>query len=118
MMGITLNPLQIHHFDATEYFKENFGILVHDDTPIQRIVVRAYGMVRFYVRDLPLHHSQRKIVSTDEYADFELNLRPTIDFSNHLMTYTDGLKVLSPQWLADEMYQMHLNSAQFYEEER
>ena len=32
------------------------------------------------MRTLPLHHSQREIYACDDYADFELALRPTYDF--------------------------------------
>lgn len=102
-------------FDAAAYFSDNFGVLVHDDTPLERVVIRAYGQQRFYLRDLPMHNSQREIAEGDDFADFELTLRPTIDFGSHLLSLGRQIKVLSPQWLADEIRTLHLEAARQYE---
>lgn len=72
----TLNP----DFDAAGFFNECFGIVVGDGSKPVRIVLRAYGLEPHYMRDLPIHHSQREIKETDEYTDFELYMRPTSDF--------------------------------------
>lgn len=102
-------------FDAATYFSDSFGVLVHDDTLLERVVIRAYGYERYYLRDLPLHSSQREIEEGEDYADFELQLRPTIDFSAHLLSKGSQIKVLSPQWLAEEIHEMHAESANIYE---
>jgi hypothetical protein len=75
------------------------------DTSIkpERIVLRAYGMERYYLRDLPLHLSQREINATDEYVDFELILRPTSDFKAHILSRGEWLQVISPKWLANDI---------------
>ena len=90
-------------FDAASYFNECFGIVVADGTKPEPIVLRAYGYEPYYLRDLPLHPSQRELESTEEYTDFELVMRPTTDFKAHLMSRGRWLRVLSPQWLADEI---------------
>lgn len=92
----TINP----EFDAVAFFNECFGIVVGDGTKPVRIVLRAYGMEPHYLRDLPLHHSQREILSTEEYTDFELSMRPTSDFKASLMSRGEWLQVISPDWLA------------------
>ena len=104
-------------FDAQEYFDECYGVLVGDDTMLERIVIRAYGYERFYLRDLPLHKSQHELGQGENYTDFELYMRPTIDFSGHLLSFGNQIKVLSPQWLADEIHDMHLEAALMYEPE-
>ena len=101
-------------FDATTYFSENFGVLVHDGTSMERIVIRAYGQERFYLQDLPIHHSQRIIEEGEDYADFELTLRPTIDLTRHLLGLGSTVQVLTPDWLADEVRNMHLDAAMLY----
>lgn len=101
-------------FDAAAYFSENFGVLVHDGTPKERIVIRAYGQERYYLQDLPIHHSQRIIEEGEDYADFELNLRPTIDLTRHLLGLGSTVQVLTPDWLADEVHDMHLDAAMLY----
>ncbi len=95
----TINP----EFDAVTFFNECFGIVVGDGTQPVRIVLRAYGMEPHYLRDLPLHHSQREILSTEEYTDFELFMRPTSDFKASLMSRGEWLQVISPDWLALDM---------------
>ena len=95
----TINP----EFDAVAFFNECFGIVVGDGTQPVRIVLRAYGMEPHYLRDLPLHHSQREIFSTEEYTDFELFMRPTSDFKASLMSRGEWLQVISPDWLAIDM---------------
>ncbi|MBR3389828.1 MAG: WYL domain-containing protein [Prevotella sp.] len=87
-------------FDVEEYFNECFGIVVGDGTKPERIVLRAYGQEPYYMRDLPLHHSQREINETEEYTDFELYLRPTPDFKAHIMSRGEWVQVISPKRLA------------------
>ena len=104
-------------FDAQEYFNECYGVLVGDDTRPERIVIRAYGYERYYLRDLPIHKSQLEIGRGENFADFEFYLRPTIDFSGHLLSRGNLIKVLQPQWLADEIHDMHQEAAAMYEAE-
>ena len=94
-----INP----EFDPAAFFNECFGIVVGDGTKPERILLRAYGLEPHYLRDLPIHHSQREIGSTDEYTDFELYMRPTSDFKANLMSRGEWLQVISPEWLAEDM---------------
>lgn len=103
-------------FNAAEYFSECFGIVSEVNAPAERIVLRAYDSERYFLRDLPLHHTQREIASEDDYSDFEIFMRPTFDFSSHLLSRGIMLKVIEPQWLADEVRDMHLQAAEMYEE--
>lgn len=102
-------------FDAQTYFDECYGVLVNDDTQPEHIKIRAYGYERFYMRDLPVHKSQREIGRGENFSDFELFIRPTPDFSAHLLSRGSMVKVLSPQWLADEIRNLHLEAAQQYQ---
>lgn len=102
-------------FDAAEFFSDSYGIVVDDKMSPERIVLRAYGYERYYLRDLPLHHSQRMIASTDDYCDFELTLRPTSDFKAQLLSRGEWVAVLEPQSLADEIVEWHKNAIERYE---
>ena len=88
-------------------FSESFGVVQGDEFPTERIVLRAYDMERFYIQDLPLHHSQRLVSKCEDYADFELYLRPTADFCAQILSRGKYLKVIKPQWLADEIREKH-----------
>ena len=98
----TLKP----NFDAAAFFNECFGVVVGDGSKPERIVLRAYGLEQHYMRDLPLHHTQREINKTEEYTDYELYLRPTSDFKAHLMSRGEWIQVLSPEWLANDIQQL------------
>lgn len=63
---------------------------------------------------MPIHKSQREIGQGENFADFELYMRPTVDLSGHLLSRGSQIKVLSPQWLADELRDMHLEAALMY----
>ena len=101
-------------FDAAEYFSECFGIVSEVNAPAESIVIRAFDNERYFLRDLPLHHTQREIGTTDEYSDFEIVMRPTFDFSAHILSRGIMLKVIEPQWLANEIRDMHREAAEMY----
>ena len=90
-------------FDAEAYFSECFGVVRVDDIKPEKILIRAFGTECNYLRDLPLHHSQREIANTEDYTDFELYLRPTLDLQGQILSRGSRLKVLSPQSLADKI---------------
>lgn len=104
-------------FDAKAYFSDCWGVVSGDGTQKERIIIRAYGQEQFYMQDLPMHHSQRVISKGDDYTDFELQMRPTLDFSGHILSRGAMIKVLSPDWLADEICNMHIDAARLYEME-
>lgn len=103
-------------FDPQGFFKDSFGIVCSKTIPVQRVVIRAFGDQMYYYRDLPLHHSQKELQSTDEYTDFEVTLRPTEDFYSPLLSRGPYIKVLEPQWLADEIKNMLSSAAKLYDE--
>ena len=78
-------------------------------------MVRAYGNERFYVRDLPIHHSQREIGKGEEYTDFELKMHATSDFCSHVLSRSNQLQVLEPEWLAKKVKNMLLEALERYE---
>ncbi len=90
-------------FDAERYFRDVVGIMQDPDYKMEHIVVRAYKYEKYYLRDLPLHSSQKEIADTEEYADFEYNLIPSADFFGQILSRGGNCKILEPQWLADEI---------------
>ncbi len=101
-------------FTAEDFFCECFGVIVGDDTPCEHVVLRAYRPENNYMAGLPLHSSQRIVEQGDDYTDFELTLRPTVDFRNFVMSRGRYIKVLSPQWLAEHMEDRHRRAAEIY----
>ena len=89
-------------FSPKDYFSEYYGVMT-DETPMARVVVRAYGKQPDYMRTLPLHASQRELASTEDYTDFSYDIRPTIDFLNELLSRRDEVEVLSPNDVRQKM---------------
>ena len=102
-------------FDPAGWFRDCYGIVNDRDVPIEKVVIRAFGREPHYLRDLPLHHTQRELTVTPDYTDFELTLRPTADFITPLLSRGAAIRVLSPQWLALAIKQAHLDAAARYE---
>lgn len=102
-------------FDARSFFKDSFGVLVMEEVKVEKVIVRAFDNERFYLRDLPIHASQKEIEQGDNYSDFELHIRPTADFCSYILGRSNQLKVLEPQWLVDEVYQMLQDAINMYQ---
>lgn len=90
-------------FDASGYFDSFFGIVLDGNVPVERIVLRANRQHQHYLRTLPLHKTQHEIYTCDEYADFELYLRPTYDFVMELLHAGAMVEVLEPLSLRETM---------------
>lgn len=101
-------------FNAKDSMDEYYGIIFDHNVKTERIVLRAYGYEQNYLRDLPLHHSQREIYSSADYADFELRLKPTADFKAALMSRGKWIEILEPQSLIDEIIEWHKNAIDRY----
>lgn len=102
-------------FDPAGWFKDSYGIVRDSDVPAEKVVIRAYGKEANYLRDLPFHHSQREVCKDEDFSDFEMWLSPTSDFWTPLLSRGSAIKVMQPQWLADEIRRMHIEAAKLYE---
>ena len=89
-------------FAPEEHFAEYFGVMT-DGTPMEHVVVRAYGKMANFLRTLPLHSSQRELESGEDYTDFSLDIRPSVDFISELQSKIDRLDVLEPQSLKEKV---------------
>lgn len=106
-----------HDFSPQVHFSDCYGVYAGNGVKAERIVIRAYGQTPYYLRDLPLHHSQHELQSNADHTDFELLLRPTPDFLNHLLTHGTGLRVLSPAHVVKQMQDIIEKLAQAYRSE-
>lgn len=101
-------------FNAKDYFAEFFGIVLDESMPLQTIILREDKYHQNYMRTLPLHPTQREIFACDDYADFELKLRPTYDFYMKLMSFGNMIKVLEPKTLQEEICKWLENTIEMY----
>lgn len=102
------------NFDAHSFFDDYYGILRLCDHSCETVQIRAFGKERFYMRDLPIHHTQYEIFECEEYADFECKLYPTSDFITHLLSRSTQIKIMKPTWLAERVRNIALEIAKIY----
>lgn len=102
-------------FDASEYFNECFGVALNTSVPVQKVIIRAYINERYYLRDLPLHPTQRLVGEGDGYFDYEITMRPTEDFFGYLLSRSNFVKIISPSSLAEQLKGMAKSILDRYE---
>ena len=85
------------------YFKDCFGIINNEDSEVQKVVLKVDAFQSNYIRNLPLHESQKEMKRTDEYSIFEYHLKPEFDFEQEIFSNMDTMEVLEPQWLREEV---------------
>ena len=105
MLSATLTEQRFERhsdFSPEDHFTGYFGTMI-DGTPMEHVVVRAYGKMANLVRTLPFNPSQRELESGEKYTDFSIDIRPTIDFISELMSKADSLDVLAPESLKARM---------------
>ena len=81
-------------FDAGDYFKYAFGIVVTKGEP-QKIALRADPRTAHYLRDLPLHSSQQEVVH-DGFSIFYYEMLISQDLVQEILSYGPRLTVLQP----------------------
>lgn len=103
-------------FDAQEFFRHCYGVLIGYDTPPEQVVLRAFGQQQYYLRDLPIHHSQKVLQVGEDWTDYAYYLRPTHDFVNALLGMGKSIKVVQPKHLADEVKEELVSATELYSE--
>lgn len=101
-------------FNASDYFNDCFGVALNTSVPVQKVIIRAYINERYYLRDLPLHPSQRLVREGDGYFDYEVTIRPTEDFLGYLLSRSNFVKIISPESLANQLKEMALSIVRRY----
>lgn len=89
--------------EPADYFKDCFGIINNKNSEVQKVVLKVDAFQSNYIRNLPLHDSQKETKRTDEYSIFEYHLKPEFDFEQEIFSNMDAMEVLEPLWLRDEV---------------
>lgn len=102
-------------FNPARWFTDCYGIVRDSEVPVEKVVIRAFGKEAHYLRDLPLHHSQKEVGKGEDYTDFELTMSPTADFFSPLLSRGAAIKILEPAWLAEEIRSQHKAAFELYQ---
>ena len=90
-------------FEPENFFDNYFGVIVDEDYDIEKVVLKVTAEQSHYLCSLPLHWTQKRIKETDEYSIFTVNLRPTFDFRQEILSMGSDVEVLSPDWFRDDI---------------
>jgi predicted DNA-binding transcriptional regulator YafY len=91
------------NFNINEYLRYCFGVIVPQDGQPQEIVLSFTPLQGNYIKTLPMHHSQKTLIDNDDELRISLNLYPTFDLMQELLSYGESVKVLAPKHLAKKL---------------
>ena len=103
-------------FNASEFFKNYFGVFIGEEREPVRIVLRAYGKMIPLLRTLPKHHSQKEISTEKDYSDFEYLMAPTFDFKQEILKEGPDLEVLEPSSLRNDIIASLMETTHRYQQ--
>lgn len=85
-------------FDAEDFFFYFYGVFITTRAKAPTVVtIRAKEDEMYYLRDVPLHHTQREVRTEKDFSDFELTLYPTADFIGDILQQRHRIEILSPE---------------------
>lgn len=113
-----ISDLEIHNktfkkqnVDIEEMFTNSFGITSTLNRKPETIVLSFDWEQGNYVKSLPIHHSQKVLVDSENEYKIELTLVPTYEFYQELLTHAERLRIEKPLSVRKE-YLKFLKKAQ------
>ena len=91
------------NFNVEENYRYCFGIISPDENAPHEIILSFEPFQGKYIKSLPLHESQKVIVDNENELQIGLKLYLTHDFIMELLSFGSSMKVLQPQYLAEEI---------------
>lgn len=89
-------------FSANEYFNYSYGITAVSDGVPQKIRLRFDELLMKYMKDLPLHPSQKIIKETKNSIEVELEVYITIELIKDIRSFGNRVQVIKPKNLLNE----------------
>lgn len=91
-------------FDADALFATNFGVYLSTERPVE-IKFRASAKEAGYLRDLPIHPSQKEIGDDGVRITFTIFVRPNESLMMELFRLGSRIEVLSPESVRQQLTQ-------------
>jgi len=89
--------------DFSEYFEDVIGVTVDKEAKLEKILLKANSDLYPYIQTKPLHGSQKKKETADTYVLIELELIPNYELESLILSYGEGIEVLSPKILREKI---------------
>lgn len=103
-------------FNPMEFFEPYFGIVALTGEEPEMITLRIYDELRGYLQSLPLHYSQKIVEEGDGYTTVTLNVAPTFDFIQEILSHREQIEVVAPEALRKELYDLITKMKNRYED--
>ncbi len=103
-------------YDTEEVFATSFGIYVPDG-PGQTITFRTSPIEARFLRDLPIHSSQKEISSDDDSVTFSIFVCPNKSLIMEFCKYGNRIEVLSPAPIRESVAEEHRKALGLYEKQ-
>jgi predicted DNA-binding transcriptional regulator YafY len=92
-----------YDYNFNEMFNHSFGIISDEKIKIQAVRINLAFEQGQFVKNFPLHHSQKIISETNTEVLIQLHIRPTYDFIMEILSMGEEVTILSPQTLINEV---------------
>lgn len=100
--------------DLVNYFKNCFGIITPNNTKPERVVFSFNNEQANYIKNYPLHLSQRIIKEANDKTTFEISVYVTYDLIMELLSYGEEIQIVSPKGLIKEILNIYTVSVNKY----
>lgn len=90
-------------FSIEKNYRHCFGIICPGDQEPQEIILSFDPIQGKYIKSLPLHESQQILIDNETELRINLNLYVTYDLMKEILSFGEYVRVLSPDYLIDEI---------------
>jgi proteasome accessory factor B len=97
-----------------ERFNDAIGV-VYSISEKQRVILSFVPSQGYYVKSLPLHSSQKVLIDNDEEYRIEIKVVPNYELIQLILMNNDKVKVMEPEWLAQEIKELLEETLKKYE---
>lgn len=89
--------------DFNEYFEDIIGVTIEDERIIERITIKVKNTLYPYIQTKPIHGSQKQKELGPGYTIITLDLIPNYELESLLLSYGEGVEVISPRSLREKI---------------
>lgn len=93
-------------FDFEEYFEDVIGVTVNKSLPLEKIILKVSKALWPYIKNKPIHGSQRKLEENDGYIVLQLELIINYELKSLLFSFMDAIEIVEPTSLRKEFLQI------------
>ena len=86
-----------------DYFADIIGVTKYLDTEPQKIRLWVSSSLYPYIQTKPLHETQKLMKSNATGYEIEIEVRPNFELEQLILSFGEGMKVMSPTDLRDKI---------------